>query len=116
MSEVPMAGESTMPFAPVSREAPRVEFDPDEFLHFIQSEGLTEDQSRELLIDIWQILVGFAQLGFGHSPIQQVLDKSPATTTPESGAVVKCGQQFSVASGKKADMAPQGDKRRRRDS
>jgi hypothetical protein len=116
MSELPMAGPGDMPFIPATRQISLVEFDPDEFMHFIESENLSVDEARALLVQIWHITVAFAQLGFGHTSIQQALDKSSATATPESGAVVKCGQQFSVASGTKASMAPEGDERRRRDS
>jgi len=49
-------------------------FDPDKFRSFLGDTTPNPQQQDELLKDLWVILVGFVDLGFGLHPIQHVSD------------------------------------------
>lgn len=62
-------------------------FDAQEYLHFLEDCDWTEDQKREFIEALWQIIVGFVDMGFDLHPIQQVMD-SPKTLEVDSGGVL----------------------------
>lgn len=64
-----------------------VGFDPSLYIHFLKDSSLSEAQKTELLHDLWKILSGFVQLGFGIHPIQQAMDDK-----------AECGQVIPKAS------------------
>lgn len=41
------------------------------YLQFLDETGWTEDEKRAFIQELWQIIVGFVDSGFGISPIQQ---------------------------------------------
>jgi hypothetical protein len=49
-------------------------FDPDCYRSFLEDGDLSRERQDELLRDLWSIVVGFADLGFGLHPIQHVSD------------------------------------------
>ena len=49
------------------------EFNPDEYRHYLEGEGLSPEQEEELLSILWTIIVQFAQMGFGIDPISLIL-------------------------------------------
>lgn len=55
---------------------PALHFDPDEFMHFIKDENLSEEQARALLEAIWNIVIAFVDLGFGLGPFRLAVDDS----------------------------------------
>lgn len=58
-----------------------LQFDPAEFLHFIEDEDISEADAVALLEVIWQIMVAFVDLGFGIHPVQQAMDNSAEDET-----------------------------------
>lgn len=71
-----------------------LQFDPDEFMHFVEDENLTDEQARALLEAVWSVMVAFVDLRFGVHPLQQVPDILSLCLTPDSAAVVSCKDQF----------------------
>ena len=59
---------------------PVVTVDYERYAHFLDNADLTEDQKREFLQTLWNIIVEFVSMGFGVHPVQQA-----------KGA---CGQNF----------------------
>lgn len=53
-------------------KAPAITVDYDLYAHFLDDADLTEDQKREFLQAVWNIIVEFVSLGFGVHPAQQV--------------------------------------------
>lgn len=43
---------------------PALTFDPAEFVQHVADAGMTQEQSDQLLRDIWRIAVAFVELGF----------------------------------------------------
>lgn len=54
---------------------PVLEFDAEEFWHFVESYDLSDDEKREYLEVIWSIIVSFVDLGFGIHPVQKACGK-----------------------------------------
>jgi hypothetical protein len=52
--------------------APAITVDFELYAHYLDDDDLTEDQKREILQAIWNIIVEFVSLGFGVHPAQQV--------------------------------------------
>ena len=52
-------------------ERPVITVDYEKYEHFLEDADLSEDQKREFLQALWQIIVGFVDLGFGVHPVQQ---------------------------------------------
>jgi hypothetical protein len=61
---------------PAAAAFPALQFDPDEFMHFIKDENLSEEQARALLEAIWNIVIAFVDLGFGLGPFRLAVDGS----------------------------------------
>ena len=67
-------------------------FDAQEFCHFLADTDWTDEQKREFIEVLWQIVVGFVDLGFDLHPVQQVID-SPKTLEVDSSAVIDSDHQ-----------------------
>ncbi|MBN9304829.1 MAG: hypothetical protein BGO82_11035 [Devosia sp. 67-54] len=63
-------------------------FDVSKYLPYLEDSELTEAQGKELLESLWVIVVGFVDLGFGTSPIQQAMDKSKVIEGTATAAMV----------------------------
>lgn len=46
-------------------------FDYEEYAPYLEDSDLTEEQKREFLETLWNIMVSFVDLGFGIHPVQQ---------------------------------------------
>ncbi len=55
---------------------PIITVDVDEFEPLLKNPDLTEEQKRELLQALWNIVVAFIDFGFGVHPIQHVFNDS----------------------------------------
>lgn len=64
-------GKSASPHA---RNRNAVEFDPVEFMHFLEETDWSDDQKAEYVTLVWNIVCEFVALGFGVHPIQQAQD------------------------------------------
>lgn len=95
---------------------PALRFDPEEFMHFVRHENLTDDEARALLREIWKIVVAFVDLGFNLHPIQQAMDNSAFDDAADSPAVISSREDFSEATRHTAAARPNRRARRRKDS
>ncbi|SDF61788.1 hypothetical protein [Thalassobaculum litoreum] len=50
---------------------PSVSVDLEEFAHFLDDTGWSDDQKADYLQTLWGVMVEFAMLGFGFHPVQQ---------------------------------------------
>jgi len=62
-----------------------VEFDPVEFLHFLEGTDWTDEQKIEYTALIWNIVCEFVAMGFGIHPVQQA--QEPCGKTKASGVL-----------------------------
>lgn len=46
--------------------------DVERYQHFLDNSGLTEEQKRVVLEELWKIIVTAVELGFGVHPLQEV--------------------------------------------
>lgn len=88
MAAPPIAPE-TVELAGLSRapHAPALTFDSQEYREFVADSDLSESQQQELLAALWEIIVGFVDLGFNLHPIQHAI-KDAKTLEPDSPGVV----------------------------
>ena len=56
-------------------ETKRLEFDFEQYAHFLDNSDLEESQKPELLQAVWNIMSEFVMLGFGVHPLQQACGK-----------------------------------------
>lgn len=52
---------------------------------YLKNADMTPEQKRELLDCLWNIIVGFVDLGFGVHPVQQVLGDEPNPSHEKAG-------------------------------
>jgi hypothetical protein len=71
--ETAAAGSSELSKAQAGPQSLSLQFNPADFLQYVQDEGLTEAEAKVLLRAIWDIVVAFVDLGFGLNPVQQAL-------------------------------------------
>lgn len=74
---------STGPVSAAGILAP-LAFDADEYLSHTADLDLDEAQARELLAALWTIMVGFVDMGFGLSPITQVIEAAAGEVSDSS--------------------------------
>ena len=48
-----------------------IQFDAQEFAHFLEESDLTHEQKLEYIRTVWSIVLQFIDLGFGIHPLQQ---------------------------------------------
>jgi len=69
---------------PTGGGSPVVSVDLEEFAHFLDGTGWSEDQKAEYLRTLWGVMVEFAMLGFGFHPVQQA--EKTCGKLPENGS------------------------------
>lgn len=67
-----------------------IQFDAQEFAHFLDESDLTHEQKLEYIQTIWGIVLQFIDMGFGIHPIQQACGQFDE-------AAVLCGEADSDA-------------------
>ncbi len=72
------AESSLAPDSTTNRSAhrPAIKIDYSLYEEHLEGDDMTAAQKRELLDTLWNIIVGFVDLGFGVHPVQQVLDEA----------------------------------------
>ena len=77
-----------------SHVRPVITVDYEKYEHFLENSDLSEDQKRQFIDALWQIIVGFVDLGFGVHPVQQaqntcgkLQDRSPKPPSTEANEV-----------------------------
>ena len=71
-----MTEVSQAPRADIAPQRAVLTFDPQEYCHFLADCGWTEEQKLEFIQTLWQIIIGFVDLGFDLHPVQQVIDSA----------------------------------------
>lgn len=76
----------------VVQHAPALQFDPQDFMEFLEDGELSEAQAVEFLDALWVIIVGFVDLGFNISPVQSVLpvQEFERALAQDSATVIGC--------------------------
>lgn len=67
-----------------ARRGPMLEVDFEKFAHFLNGTDLTEDQKREKLQELWEIVLSIVAMGWGVSALDHV--RFQANTHPEFSA------------------------------
>jgi hypothetical protein len=74
-----------------------LQFDPEEYLAFVEAGDLTDAQAREFLEALWNIMVAFVDLGFGLTPrggpVGQIVRAAIALEV-DSGTLLESGRQY----------------------
>lgn len=65
------AGQTRLSAAELSPPRSVITVDYEKYEHFLETADLSEDQKRQFIDALWQIIVGFVDLGFGVHPAQQ---------------------------------------------
>ena len=77
-----------------------VEIDYEYYEKYLEDSDLTVEQKRQFIEALWQIIVGFVDLGFGVHPVQQAqnacgkLGEDVSKPTPTAGKEVELGNRF----------------------
>lgn len=74
--------------AGTSARMPCVEIDFEAYAPYLESADISEAEKRQLIEALWSIVTSFVQLGFGLSPVQQILE-SRADNQAACGQVSK---------------------------
>lgn len=61
--------------AHASAKKPSVEIDVERYDAYLKDSDLSDEQKRELLQALWNVIVEFVSLGFGVHPLQQACGK-----------------------------------------
>ena len=70
---------------------PSLELDLEAYAPYLESADISEEDKRQLIEMLWSIVVSFVQLGYGVTPVQQVLDEQQSATA--CGQLPKCRDQ-----------------------
>ncbi|MEM6537374.1 MAG: hypothetical protein AAF668_06550 [Pseudomonadota bacterium] len=97
---------------------PSVGFEYERYAHFLDEADLSQDQKREVLQALWNIVVGFVDLGFGVHPVQQAqkpcgkFKETPPKSALTAPPVIKSEDTSSLfeSAGSKADTVREGNK------
>jgi hypothetical protein len=73
----------------------RLEFDAQEYCHFLADCDWTEEQKREFIEALWQIVVSFVDLGFDLHPVQRVMNDA-RTLDVDSTDVLDSGHKLEI--------------------
>ncbi len=82
-------------------------FDAQEYCHFLADCDWTEEQKLEFIATLWQIIMGFVDLGFDLHPIQQVID-SPNTLDADSVCMLESPHKLKILETTDAGLASGG--------
>jgi hypothetical protein len=98
----PLDSTEATPEAPGASTLPRffvpLQFDPREFMQFVENEGLTEQEAQQLLRAIWDIMVAFVDLAWGVHPVQQAVDRfhgGGGSSSAGAPVMLSCSDIFS---------------------
>lgn len=69
-----------------TKEWPALQLDVEYYQSFLDDEDITEEQKKELIETIWNIVVSFVDLGFGIEPVQQAIEAGQNHTQDKSQA------------------------------
>ena len=84
--------------------------------HLLETSDLSDQQKREFLDTLWNIIVNFVDLGFGVHPLQQIADASNHRSaceqnaipleylTPDSGDVVSLENLIKIEANERGDV------------
>ena len=70
---------------PPTPYTPTLELDFEAYAPLLESADISEEDKHQLIEMLWSIVVSFVQLGYGLTPVQQILDARPSANSA-------CGQ------------------------
>ena len=89
------AGQIELPSdAPEKPQFPTLSIDYELYQHYLDHADLTEEQKREFLETLWNIIVSFVDLGFGVHPLQQATSKSDEIACGQNAVSADCLPPF----------------------
>ena len=100
---------SIAPETNAATRLPALAFDFREYQRFVDDSDWTEAQKREFLEAVWQIIVGFVDLGFKLHPVQLAINAKPLA--PDSSRVLS---SVNISASKELAVAAQFDERAER--
>ena len=75
MKEESSGGDNGLPIEPnrlhTDKAPPTVTVDYEKYERYLAGTDLSDDQKREFIAALWQIITAFVDLGFGVHPVQQ---------------------------------------------
>ncbi|MCV6574656.1 MAG: hypothetical protein OIF58_02885 [Cohaesibacter sp.] len=74
-----------------------LEFNPDEYRHHFEDTSLSDTEIDEFMATLWQIMVGFVDLGFGIEATQQALANTLIEDLNEKGEKTECSSDHKSA-------------------
>lgn len=72
-----------------SQSPPKLEFDGDEYRHYLNDVEISDEKAEELLRALWEIMRTFVDLGWGLESIQMFLPDFLETASPDSDNPLK---------------------------
>lgn len=102
MTEVPAATKP--PAADLAPVRHALTFDAHEYCHFLTDCDWSEEQKLEFVATLWQIIIGFVDLGFDLHPVQQVID-SPNTLDADSVGMLEFPHKLNILETTDAGLA-----------
>lgn len=93
MTETPRPTQT--PAADLASGTCALTFDATEYCHFLADCDWTEEQKLEFIGTLWQIIIGFVDLGFDLHPIQQVID-SQNTLAADSVSMLEFPHKLNI--------------------
>jgi len=64
---------------------PIITVDVEKYQSYLDDTAMTDAEKKEFLQALWQVIVGFVELGFGVHPLQEVCGKLTDTDTQPAG-------------------------------
>ena len=74
---------------------PNILVDADRYQAYLDGSDMTDEEKAEFLQALWEIIVGFVELGFGVHPLQEVCGKDAAllSETAKDHADIVCSKE-----------------------
>lgn len=88
------SGDDAFPVSVTQRTPPVVTVDYEKYERFLEDAELTDEQKRQFIEALWQIIVSFVDLGFGVHPAQQA--QNTCGQVPNSSGEGPAGEPDSV--------------------
>ncbi len=89
-----MGDENRLPDTNIKTSSASLDVSPDDFVHHIEDFDLNEDQQKELLQTLWNIMSTFVDIGWGVDTVQLYLpdlfnEPSGEKLAPDSGKLLE---------------------------
>ncbi len=72
-----------------SQPPPKLDFNPDEYLHHLDGVEITDEEAEQLLTALWHIMHTFVDIGWGLDSVQMFLPDIFEKASPDSDNSLK---------------------------